>query len=227
MEETMMPKKLISTLIPLFLLFCSITFFSPDSSANNVETYSSYYTFTGGSWLIVEMQDSGIQNIGKIRAEWVLKDSEGRVVYKWVHTPDAWQASLTGGWWAYDKFEIQLPNMWFYPEGEWTIEGQFKADITDFNPTVFVYKFNVEQGNWIDNLFAPIYLYKGFKIFGFEISNFHAELPSIGMMLIPILIIIAIILIIRYVRFVYKEGKKFISLSSSKIKKEWRAGEEK
>lgn len=227
MEETMTMRKVITPLIPLLLLFCSILVFIPNSSANSYMEYSTSYTFTGGSWLIVEMQDSGIQNIGKIRAEWVLKDSEGRIVYKWVHTPDAWQASLTGGWWAYDKFEIQLPNMWFYPEGEWTIEGQFKADITDFNPTVHIYKFNVAQGSFIDNLFAPIYIYKGFKIFGFEFSNFHAELPSIGVILIPILAIILIILIVRYVRFAYKESKKFISLSSSKIKKEWRAGEEK
>ena len=227
MEEKMKAKKLISTLIPLFLLFCSIMFFSPNSSANNVKTYSSNYIYTGGSWIIVEMEDSGVANVGDMVAEWVLKDSEDRIVYKWVHTPDIPPKKLEVGWWAYDQFEIQLPNMWFYPEGEWTIEGQFKADVSDFNPTIHTGKIHVEQGNWIDNLFAPIYIYKSFKIFGFEISNFHAELPSIGMMLIPILIIIAIILIIRYVRFVYKEGKKFISLSSSKIKKEWRAGEEK
>ena len=222
----MKANKVITTLIPLFLLFCSITFFSSNSSANNnVETYSSNNIFTGGSWIILEIEDSGIQSIGKIRAEWILKDSEGNVIYKWVHTPDAWQSSLTGGWRAYDKFEIQLPNMWFYPEGEWTIEGQFKSDITDFNPTVFVYKFNVEHGNWIDNLFAPIYLYKGFKIFGFEVSNFHAILPPIGYLLMPILVLIAVFLVIRYIRFTYKEGKKFISLSSYKIKRELGTGE--
>jgi len=59
MEEKMKAKKLISTLIPLFLLFCSITFLSPKSSANNFEEYSTSYTFTGGSWLIVEIEDNG------------------------------------------------------------------------------------------------------------------------------------------------------------------------
>jgi len=237
MEEKMKmkTKKLVATLIPSFLLFCSVIVLNV-----NAENYKEYYTnstFTAGSTVIIHYYHRADNSItlpvGKIYIYYELYDAEGNKVYKWVKTPRYYDYSVTHQY-AEDYFTFKIPNMIGFiifedrPEGEWTLKASVHDSTGDVDfDSKRTYTFNVEKGAFIDNLFAPIYLYKGYKVFGIEIANFHVILPPIGYLLIPILVLILALLIIKYTKFVYKESKKFISLSSSKIKKEWRAGEEK
>lgn len=221
-----------ATLIPLLFLLNGV-------NAQNIYTSDSYYT--AGSSILIKMSGyavsiSPISGLSTVKAVYELKDANGNIVYKWVHNCDNWDVSFEYGFWVlrmYDEFEIELPNMMGFfifedrPEGQWEIESYFDVTLSIDLGEHKHFRFNVYKGNLIDNLFAPIYLYKGYRVFGIEIAHFKAQLPPLGILLIPILIIIAIILFVRYVRFAYKEGKKFISLSKSKIRKELNRGEEK
>lgn len=231
-----MIKKIVTTLIPIFFLFIFLNFVN---SENNKIYYPEYYpegrTFSAGSTVLIHYYnyDHDITiPIGKVYMHYELIDAEGKTVYKWIKEPRWYYYSATTQY-AEDYFEFQIPLMMSMiifeerPEGEWTLIASVhdEAGDVDFS-SIIEYKFEVVKGHFIDNLFAPIYIYRGYKVFGLEIANFHGELPPIGFLLIPIIIVILIIFIIRYIRFVYKTGKKFISLSSIKINEGWRTGEE-
>lgn len=213
--------RLITTLIPIFLLLIVVmpqNIVSATDEKEEYKTYESEYYFTAGSWVTVEMSDFSLYQIGTIRAKWTLKDASGNTVYVWKHEPDRIVYRPEGIYVYYDKFEIQLPAMWGKEEGEWKIEGEFEATVSDFNPTVHYYKLNVRKGNVLDNLFAPIYIFNKFKIFGIETGYIQFKMFPIGYIVTVILIILLIILLIRYVKFAYKESREIVKKSKTRIR---------
>ncbi len=153
-----------------------------------------------------------------------MKDAHGDVVYKWKHKPDVQKekySSPIGDYVIYsqDSFEMKIPTMWGRPEGEWKIDAYFVNQVQ--NPVTLT--FNVQQGSFWDNyIFAPTYIYEGQSILGFEVSNFHVELPPLFHMTAPIFALFGAIIYISYLRReVYPEAKELVSRSSTSIQKAW------
>jgi len=215
--------RLITTLIPIFLLLIVVmpqNIVSATDEKEEYKTYESEYYFTAGSWVTVEMEDFSFFPLGNVRAKWILKDAEGNIVYVWKHEPDSitYRPIPLDIYVFYDKFEIQLPVMWLKEEGEWQIVGEFEATVSDFNPTVHYYKLNVRKGNVLDNLFAPIYIFNKFKILGIETGYIQFKMFPIGYIVTVILIILLIILLIRYIKFAYKESREIVKKSKTRIR---------
>jgi len=188
--------KILPNLLPLFLLCFFI--FSGYAGAKEVEwasLYGSQY-YTGGSIIVFTIEDSGIFNIGDIKAEYKLKDPSGKIVMIWEHEPDI--VLYGNGWYAKDTFEIKLPCMYFYKEGIWRVEGRFKASVTDFDATVYYTNINVIRGSFFDEIFAPIYIYATWNFLIFKIYDVKFIFPAIGLLLTPIIVILIIIFLIKY-----------------------------
>jgi len=211
--------------IPIAILFLFLLVLSNNCKAQNIEndriylygddTYSVNFTssqvYTAGSTLRITVYGN---TLSEHDIAYELKDSEGKMVYRWQHAPD-----IRKGTYNQDTFEITIPNMWGRPTGEWEIEIYFAHSIYDH----LHIHFQVQKGNFWDNLNAPIYIYKGFRIFNYEVSNIKMQLPSIFMLISPLILFLIIFFTIKYVKFAYKEGKSIISLSSKRIKEAWRA----
>ena len=222
--------RLITTLIPIFLLLIVVMPQNNVSAIDDKEEYKTYesgywyyFNCTAGSWVIVEIEDFSFFQLGDVRVKWTLKDASGNTVYVWKHEPDKktfYYNPIIGRfiYTYYDKFDIQLPVMWWKEEGEWEIEGEFEATVSDFNPTVHYCKLNVSKGNVLDNLFAPIYIFNKFKIFGIETGYIQFKMFPIGYIVTVILIILLIILLVRYMKFAVKESKEIVKKSKTRIK---------
>jgi len=215
---------MITTLIPiLFLLFVG--------SVNAEKIYTSDSYFTAGSTVVIHYYNNDFDftlPVGKIYMYYELYDAKGNKVYKWVKTPMYYEYSVTHQY-AEDYFEFKIPNMMGFvifddrPEGEWTLKASVHDATGDIDySSIINYKFNVYRGNIIDNLFAPIYVYKGYKVFGIEVAHMQFKLFPLGWIITFILAIFLFVLLIRYIRFALKQGKIIISRSSARIKKEWR-----
>ena len=210
---------MITTLIPiLFLLFVG--------SVNAEKIYTSDSYFTAGSVILMKIEgETSIKPTGIV---YELVDANGHTVYKWKHTPDVMRQVGFLDWYIYDEFEIKLPNMMGFlifedrPEGQWKIKTHFEYAKGIIEGSESSFHFNVYKGNIIDNLFAPIYIYKGYKVFGIEIAHMQFKLFPFGWILTIILAIFLFFLSIKYIRFALKQVKIIISRSSARIKKEWR-----
>jgi len=210
---------IITTLIPiLFLLFVNSV------NAENIYTSDSY--FTAGSVILIKLEgETAVKPTGVV---YELLDANGHVVYKWKHRPDIVRRGGILDWYIYDEFEIKLPNMMGFfifedrPEGQWEIKTYFEYAKGIIEGSESRFHFNVYKGNVIDNLFAPIYIYKGYRVFGIEVAHMQFELFPFGWILTFIFAIFLFILSIKYIRFALKQGKIIISRSSARIKKEWR-----
>ena len=233
--EKMKHKIAIATLIPLFLVLLlfsnSINYVNADDVSqihgSSKDVYVNY-TYSSGSWAIFEIEQSGLSSIGDLKAEWTLIDSNGNVVYNWVHTPDEYhQNPITGAWTAKDKFEIQIPCMFFKEAGEWRVDAHFKADISDFNPYYIHFHINVEKGSFVDNLFAPIYVYNNPNIGGIQLGYIQFKLFPIGYIVSAILIILFAILLIRYMKEATKAGSEIIKKSRQEIRESWKKSSER
>lgn len=205
-------KKILTTLF-LFLLFLF-----PVLNAQ-FKTFSTSQYFTGNSWIIVEIEDIQIP-VGEITAEYKLKDASGKIIQIWEHQPDFKTQIGLGRWYAKDRFEIKLPCMWFYRTGSWKIEGRFKGDFGDFNPTVYVFNFYTKRGSFFDEFFAPIYIYGAWKILIFTLTDINLSLPSIGILLTPIILIILLFIYLKIAKKSFIELIKGAKASIRKIKKE-------
>jgi len=228
-----MNRKVIATLFPLFLISLLLV----PNSINYVDAVSTNVvsepqgdidvyvdrTYTSGSWMVFEIEQSGFTSIGDEYVEWKLIDNEGKTVYVWKHEPDyhTWD-SITGAWSAKDRFEIQLPCLLFKNAGSWTVDAQFKATVSDFNSQVIHFHINVEKGSIIDNLFAPIYVYNNPKVAGIQLGYIQFTLFPLGYIVAVILAIILVVFMIRYARSAVHEGKEIIKKSSERIISSWR-----
>lgn len=218
---------LITTLIPLFLLFNFSNFVNSEENAETI--YETGSVFTAGSTVFIHYyheDDDFTLPIGNIYMHYELVDANGDTVYKWIKKPKWYYYSATRQY-AEDYFEFKIPAMMgmiFFeerPEGTWTLKtGVYDAtgDV-DYSSRID-YKLYVQKGNILDNLFAPIYIYKGYEIFGIEITNMRITLPPIGYLIAFILFIILVVLLVKYIKFAYKEGGEIIKRSNRKIKKE-------
>ena len=104
------------------------------------------------------------------------------------------------------------------PEGEWEIKIYLEYAKGLIDGSEKHSYLNVHKGNILDNLFAPIYIYKGYRIFGIEIANMQFTVPPVGYIFIVILFIILVALLIRYVKFAYKESKEIAKKSKTRIR---------
>jgi len=228
-----MSRKVIATLFPLFLISLllvpnSINYVSAVSTndvsepqAKDIDVYVNG-TYTSGSWMVFEIEQSGFTSIGDEYAEWRLLDSEGKTVYVWKHEPDehTWN-KYSGAWWAKDRFEIQLPCLLLKNAGSWTVDAQFKATVSDFNSQVIHFHINVKKGSLVDNLFAPIYVYNNPEVSGIKLGYIQFTLFPLGYIVAFILGIIFIVLMVRYIRSAIHEGGEIIKKSNERIKSSW------
>lgn len=214
---------LIATLIPLFLSlsYCIII---DDVNADEVETKSSQQIFTAGSTIIITHFEEGGDwipptIIGDLHMEYTLKDANNDVVWKWETEPDAYEFRA-GYQMVRDRFEFEIPMMWGRPSGQWTLTAKIKDDAGNEDISLGVnYLFQVKSGGIWENVNAPIYIYHSKTSFIFFESKFAMQLPSLLMLISPVIIFIVVFFLLKYMKFAVKEGKEVVSLSRSSIKK--------
>jgi len=214
--------KLITTLIPIFLLLINVLASPVSAIDENYKTYETSSYYTAGSVILIKIEgETAVKPTGIV---YELLDAYGHMVYRWKHRPDVTRQIGVLNWYIYDEFEIKLPNMMNLlifeerPEGEWEIKTYLEYSKGLIDGSEKHSYLNVHKGNILDNLFAPIYIYKGYRIFGIEIANMQFTVPPVGYIFIVILFIILVALLIRYIKFAYKESKEIAKKSKTRIR---------